>query len=500
MQPLPGVDRCPSSHPHGMLQILWMLHNVDIRRRELGRVKLEIKPSQYHCQGNGGLKGCKLVPHALTGTSSKRQVGKIGRVFIRVQDGPVPFRRIVSCPFRDVRVGVFAQPPFGDELVRLRPEPFIVMEIVQRYEHIHAANHGGLPPPALGQIVLGPAPANQQGRLGVQPQRLGHDQPQILHVLDILVGGHAVAQHPVDLGLDLGHLLRMLRQLEQRPGQHRGRGLVPRDQHGHEIVPQLLVVDVGAAHVHQKPQQRRILDVGVIALFELLDILHLARTLRAIDEVGQHRVQYVEVGVELPQTRHDLVSERQVPVRGGGHATVLGLDERGVHGLDHGGLVRDRSEFVIEHGESDDVEGDGAELFLHLDLATGLAGGRVVLGGRLLQISYQALVAVPEQAHHVIQPRLVERGHDGTTSHAPRLGIRGDQPLAHDGLQYLREDALVVQGVGIPQHVLRLHRVRYHQEALGTEAQLVRTAVLLLIALQSDEHGPVGNVGDLSLG
>jgi hypothetical protein len=38
----------------------------------------------------------------------------------------------------------------------------------------------------------------------------------------------------------------------------------PRDEHGHEVVPQLLVRRVLPAHVHQEAQQRRVLDLGFL--------------------------------------------------------------------------------------------------------------------------------------------------------------------------------------------------------------------------------------------
>lgn len=48
--------------------------------------------------------------------------------------------------------------------------------------------------------------------------------------------------------------------------------------------------------------------------------------------------------------------------------------------------------------------------------------------------------------------------------------------------------------------MLGLDRVRNDQEAFGPEAEFVGTAVGLLVALQADEHGAVGDVGDFSLG
>ena len=70
--------------------------------------------------------------------------------------------------------------------------------------------------------------------------------------------GGFVAEHGVDLIQDFGVGGGVSQQREERPGQHGGGRLVPRDEHGHEIVAQLLVRQVSVAHVHQESQQRRI--------------------------------------------------------------------------------------------------------------------------------------------------------------------------------------------------------------------------------------------------
>mmetsp|Transcript_8214 Transcript_8214/g.17497 ORF Transcript_8214/g.17497 Transcript_8214/m.17497 type:complete len:256 (+) Transcript_8214:1051-1818(+) len=176
------------------------------------------------------------------------------------------------------------------------------------------------------------------------------------------------------------------------------------------------------------------------------------------------------------------------------------LDQRRIHGFDHRRFVGHRAKLVIEHGKADDIQGDRAEFLFHLDGSSRLSLRSVVLGRRLFEGGNQPLVAIAEQPDHVVQPRFVEGRDDGPTTHRPRLWIRRNEPLAHDGLQNLRQDSLVVEGVGIPQDVLGLDGVRDDQEALGPEAEFVGAAVGLLVALQADEHGAVGDVGDFSLG
>ena len=72
----------------------------------------------------------------------------------------------------------------------------------------------------------------------------------------------AVAEHGVDLGDELGLRAGVLRDAEERPRQHGGRRLVARNQHRHQVVAQLLVVGLLAAHVDEEAQQR-----GVAHLF-----------------------------------------------------------------------------------------------------------------------------------------------------------------------------------------------------------------------------------------
>jgi hypothetical protein len=45
---------------------------------------------------------------------------------------------------------------------------------------------------------------------------------------------------------------------------------------------------------------------------------------------------------------------------------------------------------------------------------------------------------------HVWSADLVEGGHDGAAARLPRLQVRRDEALAHDGLQDLRQHPLVI--------------------------------------------------------
>ena len=137
---------------------------------------------------------------------------------------------------------------------------------------------------------------------------------------------------------------------------------------------------------------------------------------------------------------------------------MLGLNESAVDGLDDGTLLGDGSKVVVEDTLADDVQGDGAELLLHLDLAT--------LGGYSAQTGNKGLVAVPEQTHHVLQPSFVKGGDNLPPSSAPGFWVGWDKALTHDGLEDFGQDALVIAGIGLPQDVPSLDRIGNYKEAL----------------------------------
>mmetsp|Transcript_17425 Transcript_17425/g.50761 ORF Transcript_17425/g.50761 Transcript_17425/m.50761 type:complete len:289 (-) Transcript_17425:1110-1976(-) len=288
MQSLPRMNRRPRPHPHGMFQILRMIRHIDVGIEV--RIEFEIEPSQYHRQRDRRLQHREFVPDALSGPPPERQIREIGRDFVGVQF-PLPSLRIVSGPALDVGIDVPLVEALRTERVGLRPESSVPMNVVQRDEEVHAPDGGRLSSSSLGDDVLLPAATDQQRRFGIHPQSLGDDQTQISHPLDILQGRIAISHDLIDLGPYLGHAFGVLGQFEQRPGQDRGGGLVPGDEHGHQIVPQLLVIDIGAPHIDQESQQARIVDLIVIPILQLLQIFHLPGGLGPIDEIVQYVVQ-----------------------------------------------------------------------------------------------------------------------------------------------------------------------------------------------------------------
>ena len=138
----------------------------------------------------------------------------------------------------------------------------------------------------------------------------------------------------------------------------------------------------------------------------------------------------------------------------------------------------------------DYVQGNGAKSLLHLNASSTRT--------RLLERCYKGHVAVTEQTDHVVEPSLVETGHNLPAPHLPSLRVCRDQPFPHDWLQNFRQNALVEIVVVGFEHVTGLEGVGYYQEGLRTEAQLVRRPVLLVISLEAYEHRPIRDIRNLT--
>lgn len=108
-------------------------------------------------------------------------------------------------------------------------------------------------------------------------------------------------EHLVDLPRHLQCVLGPRDQAVDCPRQHRGGGLVPRDQQSHQVVPQLLRVE-GVARGQQKVQDGRVLVAQ-----ELVDKLLLARVDEALalcDKAVERRVDYGQGFLAAPLPRH----------------------------------------------------------------------------------------------------------------------------------------------------------------------------------------------------
>ena len=123
-------------------------------------------------------------------------------------------------------------------------------------------------------------------------------------------------------------------EFKQGPRQHGSRGFVPRNQHGHQVVAEDHAVDVFAAHIHQKSEQRRV--VRVVALFQLLHGGFPSRRDGAIDQISENVVEHGHVFAEFDLSTHPLIGVRQVPVGNKGGGAVLGFTQDAINSFDNG--------------------------------------------------------------------------------------------------------------------------------------------------------------------
>mmetsp|Transcript_15152 Transcript_15152/g.28732 ORF Transcript_15152/g.28732 Transcript_15152/m.28732 type:complete len:321 (-) Transcript_15152:900-1862(-) len=289
-------------------------------------VKLKVEPAQNHCQSYRSLKCGKLVTHTLASTPSEWQECKIGSNLVRIEL-TFPFLRIETCPIGNFGIGVRASKAFRIELVWVRPESLIAMKIVNGNKDIHSTNDGRLATPTRRKFVFRPASANQQRWLRVHAQRLGNNQSQVFHLLDIFVIGNPVTNHFVNLLLNLFHAFGVSCQLKERPRENRGRGFVTCNQHGHEIISELLVVDICSSHVDQKSKHGRVFDFVIVAILEFFNVFNDTGSLGSVDEVIENIVKELEVRVEFAKARYQLIGQRQIPVGRRCHTAMFGFDK-----------------------------------------------------------------------------------------------------------------------------------------------------------------------------
>mmetsp|Transcript_47298 Transcript_47298/g.120700 ORF Transcript_47298/g.120700 Transcript_47298/m.120700 type:complete len:332 (+) Transcript_47298:87-1082(+) len=214
-------------HPAGGLEVQ-PVHGVDGgagRHADGGRVhvQLKVEAAHQHRERADGLKQRKLVADTLPAAAAKGEVleprgGLVG-------DGAQRAKLL----------------PHGPELVRLLPQLRGPVQVPHRDEHVVALLAG-----VAVEVVLLQRAADEHRRLRVQAHGLVDHACGELELLHVGQRGLAVANHTVHLLLDPLRVLRVLGQQEEGPGEHRGRGLMARDQQRHQVVTQLLGRDVVA--------------------------------------------------------------------------------------------------------------------------------------------------------------------------------------------------------------------------------------------------------------
>ena len=281
------------------------------------------------------------------------------------------------------------------------------------------------------------------------------------------------------------------------------------DEQRDQVVAHLRVVHLLAAQVDEEAQHRRVRDLGVVLVLQVLQLLGVARLEALVDEAacggrahgaaavkrlghgeaGQGRwsgaarlgctarsqaggrrqgagragagqggapvedaVEQVHVLVELLEPRDEVVGAGDLPVRRGSERAVLDLGEGADGRLDHGRLLVDRAELIVEDGLADDVEGERAVPLLHVEHPPLLC--------RLEQLRDQVGVRLAKLAHHPRQVELVEARGDRAPPVLPRLIVGRDEALAHDVLEDQGQCPLVVVVWVLAQDVPRDHLVR----------------------------------------
>mmetsp|Transcript_31881 Transcript_31881/g.76113 ORF Transcript_31881/g.76113 Transcript_31881/m.76113 type:complete len:241 (+) Transcript_31881:732-1454(+) len=210
-------------------------------------------------------------------------------------------------------------PPVRIEHVRLIPEHRRSMQVPDGDEEVRTLQN-------LDVLVLEPAveegclrehiwlerAADKDGRFRVEAQRLRDDKAHLLEAAHVVVGRGAALEHAVDLLLHLRLRLRVLRQQPRGPREHRACGLVSGDEERDEVIAQLLLRRVAAAHVHQEPEQGGVFDVGVVLCYERVQVCLLLLVDHVEDELVEHAVQQLHVLLELPLSRNQ---RRDRPLR-----------------------------------------------------------------------------------------------------------------------------------------------------------------------------------------
>mmetsp|Transcript_19855 Transcript_19855/g.58878 ORF Transcript_19855/g.58878 Transcript_19855/m.58878 type:complete len:539 (-) Transcript_19855:545-2161(-) len=484
-----GRRRDHADRADRLVRVVW----VELRgvHRPVGHLEIKLEAAQQHDDRDRRLEERELVAHALALPRAEGDHGVVRRDLevcdpqpslglhlarLGVEAGALG--GVVARPPLDVRVVERPVPPLRVEDVRLLPQLGRAAHVVRRDEEVVRASEREAALDArstLGPLVrLGGAP-DEEGRRGPHAQCLCNHLLHLGHALDVVDGGVAVADHGVDLVLHTPERLRVLREGVGEPGEDRGRRLVPRDEQRDEVVAHLLVVDLLAAQVDEEAKHGRVLDLGVVLALERVELLGVARVEALVDQLVQHRVEEVHVGVELDEPRDELVRTRNLPVRCRSECAVLDLAECADGRLDHGRLLVHRPELIVEDRLADHVEGERTVPLLHVEDGAGLR--------RLEQLRDQVRVGLPKLTHHPLEVELVEAGRDRAPPLRPRDRVCGDQTLAHDVLEDEGEGALVVVLAVLAEDVPRNDGVARDHERLWAEAHLVHRPVPVEVRL-----------------
>mmetsp|Transcript_21258 Transcript_21258/g.48865 ORF Transcript_21258/g.48865 Transcript_21258/m.48865 type:complete len:247 (+) Transcript_21258:469-1209(+) len=243
-------------------------------------LEVKLEAAQQHRGRDGGLEQRELVADALARPRPKRHERVISGDLELMHPQPRrPPVGVIALPAFHLVVVKRPVPPLRVEGVRLVPQLRRTAHVVRRDEEVVGARELAAAADAGASLwprVLLQRAADEERRRRPHPQRLGEDLLQLGHPLDILERRVPVAEHVVDLVLHHLERLGVLRERIRHPGEHGGGGLVAGDQQRDQVVAHLLVVHLLAAQVDEEAQHRRVLDLGVVLVLEVLELLGVA--------------------------------------------------------------------------------------------------------------------------------------------------------------------------------------------------------------------------------
>ena len=276
---------------------------------------------------------------------------------------------------------------------------------------------------------------------------------------------------------------------------------MPCDQHRHQVVPQLGVAEVRPARVHQEAEQGGVGHAGVVPGRQGLRVVLAAGGPGALDQAVQAGVEQLQVGTEGALPGDEGGGQGQVPVRDVERGPVLRLLQHAVHGLDDGRVHRiaRRPEIVVEDAQADDVQAERQEDLFHVDRRRGWPARPRIPVRHGVQALHRPPRALGKHDGHGVQVGGVEGGDDCPAPGLPCLEVGRDEALAHDGLQDLGQDALVVIEGIVFQQVARDDGVGDDDEGLGAKGQLEDAPIFDEPPVQGFEQGLVARqVGQLA--
>mmetsp|Transcript_18474 Transcript_18474/g.56738 ORF Transcript_18474/g.56738 Transcript_18474/m.56738 type:complete len:443 (-) Transcript_18474:927-2255(-) len=347
--------------------------------------EVEVEVAEEGGEHDGGFEDGELVAEAAAAAGAEGHEGVVRGLFVRVERRVRDEGGVVALPAGGGDAGdgvLLALEARGVEGLGVVPEEGGFVEGPRGEEDVGASRErdGRVGEGGSREFVGVEGSSNEQRRLRVEPQAFREGEAGLLGSSDVLVGEAVAVVVLVEDGVDFVADRRQMvpgaaggvEELVDDPGQQRGRGFVAGHQHGHQVVAELRVRRLFAAHRHEEVQQRDDLRFFVVVLL-----------LRVEDQLVELSVQEVEVVVELSLVRNHVARTGNEPEREKRGGSAFGLGEAPVHCADERAFGGGGAEVVVEDGSSDDVERRRAESFLDVHDVLGRRRAVLLPGGPL---------------------------------------------------------------------------------------------------------------------